>query len=343
MQNRKHKLSIAIVGICLIGLVGFKDTGIFVREYISVEEDESQIIFQREEEVNLIRETSRSYIVEKDKTLYEVPINVLLRKDRTTNKYKVMTHTTLLEEPGRNIIKFLNKDEIVQALKIDGDYGLFSTEDGTNGYIYLPQLEELTEDNNSFGISKVHKVLINDGKYYALVKGESVTIKDFNEGNYVIIDDKGNEFKASESLVELRRTADRVSRSSESRRSPDITKVIELAYNALGKPYSYAGTGAKGYDCSGLTYSIYLNGLDIKLNRSSRDQAKNGISVNKQDLIPGDLVFFRTSGKSIGHVGIYIGDGNMIHASSGKRKVMISSLDETYYKSRYVTARRIIN
>ncbi len=333
----------AFVGVCLIALVGFKDTGIFVKEYISIQGDQSQVVFEKEEEVNLIRETSKSYIVEKNKSLYEVPIDTLLRKDRTTNRYMVVNQTTLLEEPGRKILKFLYEDELVQALRIEGDYGFFSSQDGTKGYIYLPQLKPVTEENFSLGISKVNKVLINDNKYYALLMGEPVVVKDFKDGAYIIMDEKGNEFKAKENFLELRRTIDKASRSSESRRSLDVSKVVESAYKALGSPYSYAGTGAKGYDCSGLTYSIYLNTLDIRLNRTSRDQAKNGISVNKQDLVPGDLVFFRTSGKNIGHVGIYIGDGNMIHASSGKRKVMISSLDESYYKTRYVTARRIIS
>ena len=65
--------------------------------------------------------------------------------------------------------------------------------------------------------------------------------------------------------------------------------------------------------------------------------------MKKEELVPGDLVFFRTSGTGIGHVGLYIGDNNMIHASSGRRQIMISSLDEAYYKQRYITARRIIN
>src|SRR5699024_11135820 len=108
-------------------------------------------------------------------------------------------------------------------------------------------------------------------------------------------------------------------------------------------PYRSSGTGKNGYDCSGLTYSLYLNNAGIELNRSSRDQVKNGVAVKKSELIPGDIVFFRTSGRGIGHVGLYIGDGNMIHASSGSKKVVITPIDSKWYKQRYVTARRIIN
>ncbi|NLK43608.1 MAG: C40 family peptidase [Tissierellia bacterium] len=343
MQTKKHKIPMAIAGICLIGLIGFKDTGIFVKDYFSLTEDETEIVFNKEEQVNLIRETDKSFVIEKEGSKYEIPMDVLIRKDRTTQKYKVLDGTSILDKPLGNPIRFLNKDEIVQAIEFSGEYGYFTTEDEVKGYILLSHLEVIVEDNITYGISKVDKVLVDNDTYYTLIKGESVAIKDFKEDSFIILDDNGNEFRVNNDLIELRRTRETVSRSNVSRRASQINKVVEAAYNALGKPYVYGGTGPKGFDCSGLTYSVYLNTLNIKLNRSSRAQASNGVEVKKQDLIPGDLVFFRTSGKNIGHVGIYIGDGKMIHASSGRKQVLISPLDETYYKTRYVTARRIIN
>ena len=67
-----------------------------------------------------------------------------------------------------------------------------------------------------------------------------------------------------------------------------------------------------------------------------------GLSVNKSDLIPGDLLFFNTSGSGISHVGLYVGDGKMIHASSGAKKVQVTSISESYYVKRYISAKRII-
>lgn len=343
MQTTKHKIPMAIVGICIIGLIGFKDTGVFVKDYLSIKDDETEILFNKEEQVKVIKETDRSFIIEKDGSRYEIPLDVMIRKDRITQKYKVLEGTSILDKPLGNPIRFLNRDEIVQALEFSGDYGYFTTEEGTKGYILLSHLEAIVEDNISYGISKVNKILVENNTYYTLVKGEVVAIKDFKEDTFIVVDENNNEFGVNKDYIELKRIRDTVNRSNVSRRASNITKVIEAAYNALGKPYVYGGTGAKGYDCSGLTYSIYLNTLNIKLNRSSRAQASNGVAVNRQDLIPGDLVFFRTSGKNIGHVGIYIGDGKMIHASSGRKKVIISSLDESYYRTRYVTARRIIN
>jgi hypothetical protein len=95
-------------------------------------------------------------------------------------------------------------------------------------------------------------------------------------------------------------------------------------------------------DCSGFTSQAFRS-AGIKLPRTSSEQASVGISVAREDLRPGDLVFFQTvRGRRISHVGIYTGNGKFIHASSGKGHVMESSLSEAYYNNRYVTARRLV-
>lgn len=341
--KRKHKLPITLLILCIIGLTGFKDTGIFVKEHVSLIDDGIPAEFKKEEVVNVLRETDNSYIIGREGVIYEIPMDVMIRTTKTTQKYKVNKNTNLLDRPYGNPVKLLLMGEIVQALNFENEFGIFGTDDGFEGYVELTDLEAVVVDNISYGISRVDKVIKNENSYYTLVKGEVVAIKDFKDNFFTIIDDKGTEFKARENYIELRKVKEKTTRSSNiSRRSTDVNKVIEAAYGALGKPYIGGAIGPKGYDCSGLTYSLYLNMLGIKLNRTSRDQSKNGTEVSKTDLIPGDLVFFRTSGKNIGHVGVYIGDNNMIHASSGRRQVMISSLDEAYYKQRYVTARRII-
>jgi cell wall-associated NlpC family hydrolase len=96
-----------------------------------------------------------------------------------------------------------------------------------------------------------------------------------------------------------------------------------------------------GFDCSGFTQYIFAQS-DISLPRTTTDQYKRGTYVEKSELQPGDLVFFaNTYRKGISHVGIYIGDGNMIHASSSKG-ITIASLSSNYNQSHYYGARRII-
>jgi len=123
-------------------------------------------------------------------------------------------------------------------------------------------------------------------------------------------------------------------------------KIVEFAKTLLGVKYRYGGTSpSSGFDCSGFVYYVYKQ-FGITLERSSINQSKKGTKIDKADLVPGDLVFFDTNGgrNAVNHVGIYIGDGKFIHSSSGssKRKVVISSLNDGFYKNAYMTARRYI-
>lgn len=192
------------------------------------------------------------------------------------------------------------------------------------------------------GISKVNKTLEGQNCYYTLIKGEKVLIKDCIEGECIIIDEDDNEFIVDSNLIEKIETMDNATRGTVSRRTNSITKIVKTAYDELGKPYVYGDTGKKGYDCSGLVYSIYSKELGIELPRTSYSLADVGSEINRSELVPGDILLFNTTGKRISHAGIYIGEGNMIHASSGERKVIISSIDSGYFNSRYVTARRIV-
>ncbi len=128
--------------------------------------------------------------------------------------------------------------------------------------------------------------------------------------------------------------------------SSKADQIIEYAKKYLGTPYAYgqAKLGV-GVDCSGFTYAVFKDN-GITLNRSSRDQVRNGTTVDKSQLLPGDLVFFDTEGANngaISHVGLYIGEGKYIHSSNGKSwAVVISNLNDAYSIRTYVTAARVI-
>ncbi len=122
--------------------------------------------------------------------------------------------------------------------------------------------------------------------------------------------------------------------------SSKASAVISTAKSLIGIPYVWGGTTTIGFDCSGFTqYVLSKNGISVP--RTAAEQYTVGTSVSKSNLRAGDLVFFTTYKAGPSHLGIYLGDGNFIHASSSKG-VTISSLSSDYYSSRYIGARRVM-
>jgi len=117
--------------------------------------------------------------------------------------------------------------------------------------------------------------------------------------------------------------------------------VINVAQRYRGVRYRYGAMSRSSTDCSGFTSQVYRS-LGVKLPRTSREQANVGASVSRDGLKSGDLVFFRTTrGNRISHVGIYMGGGKFIHASSGGGKVQVNNLSDRYYNARFVKAKRV--
>jgi cell wall-associated NlpC family hydrolase len=110
---------------------------------------------------------------------------------------------------------------------------------------------------------------------------------------------------------------------------------VDTALAQQGKPYVWGGTGPGGYDCSGLTFSAY-QAAGITLPRTSRAQATAGVPVDRASLQPGDLVFFY---QPVSHVGMYIGNGQMVHSSTYGQPVSVVPVDSM---SGYTTARRVV-
>jgi len=117
--------------------------------------------------------------------------------------------------------------------------------------------------------------------------------------------------------------------------------VVSDAMNYMGVPYVFGGnTPSSGFDCSGYVRYVFAN-AGIYLPRTADVQYNCGYAVSTSELAPGDLVFFETYCPGPSHVGIYVGDGNFIHASSS-RGVTISSLSSSYYSAHYLGARRVM-
>lgn len=232
--------------------------------------------------------------------------------------------------------------------------------------------EEQTEEKE---VSSTEKTYSEAKTYY--VKGTSVNVRsDKNktsevidvlntneqvkvtgeDGDWYIVSINGKKAYISKSLLSSKKV-ETTSRSSTSVQTtteqatetttttasnPNGEAIVAYAKTFLGYPYVYGNNGPNSFDCSGFVQYVYKH-FGYSLSRSSKTQANDGVAVSKSNLQPGDIIIFKNSAQTeIGHVGIYIGDNQFIHASNSKTGVIISSLSTSAYQQRYVTARRIL-
>ncbi len=118
-------------------------------------------------------------------------------------------------------------------------------------------------------------------------------------------------------------------------------QMVAEAKKYLGTPYVFGGASPKGFDCSGLLLYVAKK-FGIDLPHKASIQATRGSAVDKANLQPGDMVFFRTDGSgNVSHAGMYVGDGKFIHAPKTGDVVKISSINDSYYQSKWAGARRM--
>jgi cell wall-associated NlpC family hydrolase len=115
--------------------------------------------------------------------------------------------------------------------------------------------------------------------------------------------------------------------------------VLQAAESRIGAPYRYGGAGPDGFDCSGLVAYAHRQ-VGITVPRTAAEQYSQATPVDRRALQPGDLVFFRLSGREVGHVGIYVGDSRFVHAPQSGGHVRVASLQDEWYRQRFVGAGR---
>lgn len=113
------------------------------------------------------------------------------------------------------------------------------------------------------------------------------------------------------------------------------TRIVQLARRELGVPYLYGGATPRGFDCSGLVYYVFRQ-AGVAVPRTANEQLYASHPVSRQALRPGDLVFFQIAGNIQMHDGIYVGQGEFIHAPETGQVVSYARLDNSYWKSRFV-------
>lgn len=124
--------------------------------------------------------------------------------------------------------------------------------------------------------------------------------------------------------------------------APNSQRLAQTIDKLRSLPYRFGGNGVRGIDCSGFVQKVFRE-FAIELPRSAREQYRLGVAVDRNNLKQGDLVFFRTYAKYPSHVGIYLGNNKMVHASTRSRKVVISDITQSYYTKRYIGAKRLVD
>ncbi len=165
------------------------------------------------------------------------------------------------------------------------------------------------------------------------VSGDSLA-----EDDDEIPDDKGIDIASVMNQLKPDNTSTDINADNSTMKEKILMEIIKY----LNTPYKYGGNSTNGIDCSAFTQTVFHNVLSLDLNRSAREQYRQGVEIdNRENLKFGDLVFFNTRRRvRPGHVGIYIGDNLFAHASS-RNGVIVSSLDQDYYSSRFMGGRRI--
>lgn len=241
-------------------------------------------------------------------------------------------------------VKKIGKSDKLSVTGVYGDWYQVSV-GGLYGYVFSdfvvlassqPAAPQVDTVDNKIGTVTANGVRLRSGP------GTSYSIVGYyNKGvQFTVTGKSGDWYRLKSGNVTGFMSAKYISLSSQNSQGEQIAKT---ALQYLDVPYVYGGTSPKGFDCSGLVYYVYQQ-YGYKLYRGATGMwNNNGVYVEKSQLQPGDLVFFKDSTHPIGHVGIYIGDGKFVHAATGKGKVIITELADTgYYYRNYVGAKRII-
>ena len=238
-------------------------------------------------------------------------------------------------------ISMLNKNT---SVKITGETGSWYEVSANGQYGYMSKhYIKLVSTAASATVEKMDKIGIVTGDGVRMRSGAGTsysTIGYYNKGIQVKVTGKvGSWYAVSYNGLSGYMSTDYVKLSTG---NAVADKIVATAKQYLGTPYVYGGSSPRGFDCSGFMYYLYRQ-YGYSLWRGAGGQWNhNGTKVDKSDLQPGDLVFFSDSVDPIGHVGMYIGDNQFIHASSGKGCVVITSLSSSYYANHYTGAKRII-
>jgi len=269
------------------------------------------------------------------------------------NYKKVKIDTDILNVRESNTtdskkVSRLGRGQEIEVMNVIDNWYEIRLNDESHAFISSDYCEVI----NDYVGGKINKPLVNfrekpstgDTKIISkLHEGDELQLLSKDDDWYKAVDADGNEGYVFAELVTLNtfKTALELSTGLDLKQN----KLIQVGKAQLGKPYVWAAQGPNAFDCSGFVQYVFKKAVGKDLPHSSRTMSTTGTTIKKANLKAGDLVFFKTGGSSsINHTGIYIGNGEFIHASSANNNndsVVISKLNEGYYAKVYAWAKRL--
>ena len=276
------------------------------------------------------------------KTLFRLLVSgaltasMLLPSSLAVYQAKVKADSLYLRSaPGGSVIATLSQGTTVAVTNNSSEWYKVIV-DGKEGYVSGSYLTGTTATDFSVGSGKItcsstvnlrSEANTSSSILTSLSNGTAVTITGVSGGWYkVSVNGKSGYIKADYITTSVSSSANMASYSGLSAKR---TAVLEYAAKFLGVPYVYGGSTPSGFDCSGFTSYVYKNTV-CSIERVAQAQFDTTTRVSRDELLPGDLVFFGSSAYSISHVGIYVGDGQFIHAPHTGDVVKYDSLSGSY-------------
>ena len=214
---------------------------------------------------------------------------------------------------------------------------------GATGYVSAEFVEWAEDGDANLGIGTVSGTSINvrtapttSSSAITQLSNKAIEVTGTKEGWYAVKINGGTGYIHPDYIAFAASFTESIAEISNS----TVDKLLSFAANYLGTPYVYGGSTPSGFDCSGFTSYVYRNALGISIPRTSREQSKTFAKISSiSNLQPGDLVFFGSG--SVGHVGIYVGDGSFIHSPHTGSVVKYDSM-YGHYANRFMWGGRVL-
>lgn len=248
-----------------------------------------------------------------------------------------------------NIHEVLNRGDQVELLEESEDWLKVNFED-KEGYVHS---KYITDEKPEVEVKKVESITKVESSTEVESDNDTQTDESNNtkveenkseESNNTQTNDLSNTDKPNTNQGSTNNTVEEnVTTENSTTSSSKQSAIVNLANAQLGKPYVWGAEGPNSFDCSGLTSYVYKNAAGISLPRNSSSQSTYGTTVNHSNLQPGDLIYFSTNGSgNVSHVGIYVGNGEMIHSPKPGSIVQKSNINISYWNNAYLWAKRVL-